>query len=47
MQDFVFLHAADLHLDSPLRGLDPTAPAARIRTTTRQALVKLVTSQLL
>jgi hypothetical protein len=22
MSDFTFIHAADLHLDSPLRGLD-------------------------
>jgi len=42
MTDFTFLHAADLHLDSPLRGLDSAAPAGRIRTATRQALVKLV-----
>ncbi len=41
MQDFTFLHAADLHLDSPLR-LGPDAPAKGIRTATRQALVKLV-----
>lgn len=36
------MHAADLHLDSPLRGLDPDAPAARIRGATREALVNLV-----
>ena len=42
MSDFAFLHAADLHLDSPLRGLDPAAPAERIRGATRQALVNLV-----
>ena len=42
MPDFEFLHAADLHLDSPLRGLDADAPAARIRGATREALVKLV-----
>ena len=43
--DFSFLHAADLHLDSPLRGLDadPAAPAARIRRATRDALDNLVT----
>ena len=40
--DFTFLHAADLHLDSPLRGLGPDAPADRIRDATRQALVNLV-----
>ena len=37
MADFTFLHAADLHLDSPLRGLDPDAPAERIRRATREA----------
>ena len=42
MSDFNFLHAADLHLDSPLRGLDREAPAARIRRATRDALVNLV-----
>lgn len=42
MTAFSFLHAADLHLDSPLRGLDRDAPAARIRTATRDALVNLV-----
>ena len=40
--DFTFLHAADLHLDSPLRGLEADAPADRIRGATRQALVNLV-----
>ncbi len=40
--DFTFLHAADLHLDSPLRGLEADAPAERIRGATRQALVNLV-----
>ncbi len=43
MPSFTFLHAADLHLDSPLRGLDDAAPTARIRDATRQALVNLVT----
>ena len=42
MSSFTFLHAADLHLDSPLRGLDPDAPAARIRGATRAALENLV-----
>lgn len=42
MPDFRFLHAADLHLDSPLRGLDRDAPTARIRGATRAALVALV-----
>jgi DNA repair exonuclease SbcCD nuclease subunit len=40
--NFEFLHAADLHLDSPLRGLDADAPAERIRGATREALIKLV-----
>ena len=42
--EFRFLHAADLHLDSPLRGLDAAAgaPAERIRGATRQALTNLV-----
>ncbi|MXP64302.1 DUF3459 domain-containing protein [Roseomonas sp. M0104] len=41
---FRFLHAADLHLDSPLRGLDVDldAPAQRIRQASRQALANLV-----
>jgi exonuclease SbcD len=44
MPDFRFLHAADLHLDSPLRGLetDPSAPAELIRGATRRALGRLV-----
>ncbi len=42
MTSFRFLHAADLHLDSPLRGLEADAPAERIRDATRQALVNLV-----
>ena len=39
-----FLHAADLHLDSPLRGLDAHegAPVERLRGATRQALRALV-----
>lgn len=39
-----FLHAADIHLDSPLRGLDSeeAAPAGRIRNATRRALGRLV-----
>ncbi len=39
-----FLHAADIHLDSPLRGLeaDPGAPAELIRGATRRALGRLV-----
>jgi exonuclease SbcD len=44
MPSFRFLHAADLHIDSPLRGLetDPDAPADRIRTATRAAFTNLV-----
>lgn len=43
MSSFSFLHAADLHLDSPLRGLeaDPRT-AARIRSATGDALQRLV-----
>lgn len=39
-----FLHAADLHLDSPLRGLEKYegAPAERIRGASRHALINLV-----
>jgi exonuclease SbcD len=39
-----FLHAADIHLDSPLRGLEdyPGAPVERIRSATRRALTKLI-----
>jgi exonuclease SbcD len=39
-----FLHASDLHIDSPLRGLDryEGAPIARLRTATRAALERLV-----
>ena len=42
MTSFRFLHAADLHLDSPLRGLGADAPATRIRQATRDALDNLV-----
>ena len=40
-----FLHTADLHLDSPLRGLSayPDAPAERLRTATRDAFQNLIT----
>lgn len=43
--DFKFLHAADLHLDSPLRGLSQYegVPADVVRTATRAALDNLVT----
>ena len=39
-----FVHAADLHIDSPLRGLDKYegAPAGRLRAATRRALENLV-----
>lgn len=39
-----FLHAADIHLDSPLRGLEryDGAPAGEIRGATRRALANLV-----
>lgn len=39
-----FLHAADLHLDSPLRGLSryEGAPVQRLRSATRVALARLV-----
>lgn len=39
-----FVHAADLHVDSPLRGLDryEGAPASRLRGATRRALENLV-----
>ncbi len=41
---FKFLHAADIHLDSPLRGLEryEGAPADEIRGATRQAFENLV-----
>lgn len=44
MADFKFLHAADLHLDSPLRGLEahPSAPVELIRGATRRALQAMV-----
>jgi DNA repair exonuclease SbcCD nuclease subunit len=39
-----FIHAADLHIDSPLRGLDEYdgAPVERLRGASRQALIALV-----
>jgi DNA repair protein SbcD/Mre11 len=41
---FKFIHCADLHLDSPLRGLSakPDAPEDEIRSATRRALLNLV-----
>lgn len=40
-----FVHTADIHLDSPLRGLSayPDAPAERVRTATRDAFYNLIT----
>lgn len=39
-----FIHASDLHIDSPLRGLDryDGAPVERLRTATRGALERLI-----
>ncbi|MDE0011483.1 MAG: DNA repair exonuclease [Candidatus Poribacteria bacterium] len=44
MNSFHFLHAADIHLDSPLKGLaeQEDATAERVRTATREALEQLV-----
>jgi DNA repair protein SbcD/Mre11 len=44
-QDMKFIHTADIHLDSPLRGLSSyaDAPAERLRTATRDAFHNLVT----
>jgi DNA repair protein SbcD/Mre11 len=44
MASFQFIHCADLHIDSPLRGLeaDVDAPAERIRSATRHAFTALV-----
>ncbi|MCU0723068.1 MAG: DNA repair exonuclease, partial [Planctomycetes bacterium] len=41
---FKFVHAADVHLDSPLRGLEryETAPAEALRNASRRALENLV-----
>ena len=41
---FRFIHAADIHLDSPLLSLDeyPGAPLEEIRLATRRALARLV-----
>ncbi|MDX2100980.1 MAG: DNA repair exonuclease [Alphaproteobacteria bacterium] len=40
----LFLHAADIHLDSPLRGLAryPGLPAERLRLATREAFANLI-----
>lgn len=42
---FKFIHAADLHIDSPLRGLEayPGAPVEQLRAATRDAFENLVT----
>lgn len=44
MSIFSFIHAADIHLDSPLRGLEQYegAPVERIRNATRDALINLI-----
>lgn len=44
MSEFCFLHAADIHLDSPMRGLeaDPDAPAKLIRQASRAAFRNLI-----
>jgi exonuclease SbcD len=44
VDSFRFLHAADIHLDSPLRGLAryEGVPAEAVRTATREALENLV-----
>ena len=41
---FRFLHAADVHLDSPLVGLDryESAPVTAVRSATRRAFENLV-----
>ena len=38
-----FIHASDLHIDSPLHGLGTyqVAPAERLRSASRQALIAL------
>ncbi len=43
-----FIHAADLHIDSPLRGLDryDGAPVERLRTATRSAFERLIDTAL-
>ncbi len=44
MTDFKFIHAADIHLDSPLRGIEryEGAPVEAIRNATRAALTNMV-----
>ena len=43
-----FIHASDLHIDSPLRGLDryDGAPVERLRTATRSAFERLIDTAL-
>lgn len=42
--NFTFIHAADIHLDSPLKGLSryEGAPVDRLRSATREAFINLV-----
>jgi DNA repair exonuclease SbcCD nuclease subunit len=44
MSEFRFLHAADIHLDSPMHGLeaDPDAPARVLRDASREAFRNLI-----
>jgi DNA repair exonuclease SbcCD nuclease subunit len=44
MRDFRFLHTADIHLDSPMRGLeaDPDAPIKLVREASRAAFRNLI-----
>ena len=44
LRSFRFIHAADIHLDSPMRGLSDTVPgvAERLRLATREALTALI-----
>jgi DNA repair exonuclease SbcCD nuclease subunit len=44
MTEFRFLHAADIHLDSPMRGLeaDPDAPVRLLREASRAAFRNLI-----
>jgi hypothetical protein len=41
---FTFVHAADIHLDSPLRGLEryENAPTEKVRLAARQAFEILI-----
>src|SRR3954464_10805006 len=44
MAEFRFLHAADIHLDSPMHGLEahPDAPARLLREASREAFRNLI-----